>query len=566
MDNYIDTLLDSMIAPKLIKFLKQTDSNLTSKQKIEQFLKNPKNQNSINEIISASVNYHNLAQATNSESGIREINPEQDRLSSTSTLQPENQDTIAVPVRSNSGMQVVSSTHQKNLHNQVSIRRYSQLNSETVNNKTKTDTQTQFSTSFSSSFVNSENVSDILSELSNSFNSENPKSMVDCLKKLTQLVKSDTGSDFFNEHIILQIGTYLDHAVEEVNQAALLCHAAILLGNLSTHFIFQAFENLCHNIHKISSQDLDKIGALKRIRLVFDFFELNFENNQRNPSLFIHDILDHFIHLICQLRIFSIFCLFKYKWFERFSLKSHLRKHILSNSLFVDKFLPMAMQIVEGKFETEPEGKNPGDRVKNLAQLNGKLKTLTYVNCLEILTQLSLYADFVAQHKFLAEFYDEKLEKILLENSSCNSKTLVNKTSISCLKLLKNVERLPRAVELGSKNLPDGNFPDTYKDFNNEDFLSYFRENLITTNFIKFYQTHHQQNYVKNIYQNVKIQDIYQKEVYIPLISQGRRDKNTVDSFYGVMIENFGFDGISSLEEFEKKFYTFVIDRLFLYL
>ena len=149
--------------------------------------------------------------------------------------------------------------------------------SETISNSTKT--ATQLSSSFMSSYVN--NVNDLMQEL---VNSSHMSEQVDCLRRLTQIAKSDSTIDFFSEQSIDKISEYLEHDNESINEAALTFHAGVVLYSNSHLFLYQTFHNLVQHILSIPAEHMTTIGAFKRFRLVLNFLEFNFEQVNRIPT------------------------------------------------------------------------------------------------------------------------------------------------------------------------------------------------------------------------------------------------------------------------------------------
>ena len=261
-------------------------------------------------------------------------------------------------------------------------------------------TQTHLSSSFMSSYVN--NVSDIMEQLENS---ENVDEKVESLKKLTNLAKSDSTIDFFSERVIDKISEYLSDNNETINQQALIFHAGLLLYSNSHLFLYQTFRNLVNHILTIPKEHMTTIGAFRRMRLVLNFLEFNFENVVRIPSWFVQDILEDFMKLVTNFTVFINLILLKYKWFEKLFMKTQFRRHMIDFACF-KKF----MKIIESILKND------------VTVTDKKHKTLIYVNALEIATIACCFDQFDN---------NELLFKILkkgMENG-CNSVKVSCKTS-----------------------------------------------------------------------------------------------------------------------------------------
>ena len=223
-------LLASTIMPKLLDFLEQDDQNPADpKSKIERFLTVHENLELFNEVVETLENQNeSSSSATTSihlgqgdslshepefmlvqESGdnfdrIQVVEEIHSRRSSTNHVHNHNPPNRNQRIRSSNGPQ-------HPLRSQA-------VPSETISSKTQTTSNAQLSSSLTSSFVNSETVNDILYDLNCS---DNCHDIIENIRRLAHLVKTDTGSDFFNEHIIIQMGSYLDHDNEAVNESAL---------------------------------------------------------------------------------------------------------------------------------------------------------------------------------------------------------------------------------------------------------------------------------------------------------------------------------------------------------
>ena len=384
MTHQLKSLLNTLLAPKLTSYLQNDPSDLPLQEKVQNFLSIEDNEKLFNDIIE---NVQNSVAQNAMHIGNGDSTSEQSHSQVAQVMVIDGpgsgQFREIIGPSGPASIRKMAQKHAQGHHGQAPFRPEVQL-SETISNKTSSNAQ--LSSSLTSSFVNSETVNDILSDLNSS---ENNRDIIENIKRLAQLVKTDTGSDFFNEHIIIQIGSYLDHVDEKVSEAALVFHAAVLLGSLSTQFMYQAYENLIINIKESSSNSRKTTQQiLKRIRLILDFFQYNFEMNQRNPVMFVADVLENFIKLICDIEMFCYVCLFEYRWFDRFCLKAHFRKHILEYDVFNEQLLKMLLSISELKF---PDPSHlPHDKNFNLT---GKLKTLAVVNSLEILTIYQLYTE-----------------------------------------------------------------------------------------------------------------------------------------------------------------------------
>ena len=150
------------------------------------------------------------------------------------------------------------------------------LNTLSNNSTASSETVTkQLSSSFMSSY-NSKSVNDLANDLKNSETSEE---VLEIFDKFCQLAKSDTSADFFNEKIINELSSYLDHEDEVVNTKVLIFHATILLNSGSYLFVFQTFQNLITHMKAIPEVHLSSVGAFRRLRLVFDFLRIGFKTN-----------------------------------------------------------------------------------------------------------------------------------------------------------------------------------------------------------------------------------------------------------------------------------------------
>jgi len=280
------------------------------------------------------------------------------------------------------------------------------------NASSSTHTQTQLSSSFMSSYVNNNSVGEILHDL---LHTQDSSERLEALRRLTQLAKSDTSIDFFSETIVNQISRFLEDDDESVNEAALVFHASILLNSSSHLFIYQAFHNLIQHIAQIPREHLTTIGAFKRLRLILDFFEHNFEMSHRVPSWFVQEMLEDFLTLVTDFDIFANISLFSYKWFERFFLKTQFRRAILEYSNFND-FLQLIKSIIELK--------HPRFRSQRYRD-QPKLKTLIVKNSLEIATTCACFEQISADDYLLSI-----LASFAGETPIGNSKT-VRKAAIS---------------------------------------------------------------------------------------------------------------------------------------
>lgn len=154
------------------------------------------------------------------------------------------------------------------------------------------------------------------------------------------------------------------------------------------------------------------------MRLILNFLEFNFESVIRIPSWFVQDILDDFIRLASNFKVFINLILLEYKWFERLFRKTQFRRHMIDFKHF-DEFTNLMKNILIGE-------ENGLDNVTDL-----KHKTLIIVSALEIATTATCFDQFDSEEilHWLKTAVESKCETIKLAAQK-SFITLVNKDKI----------------------------------------------------------------------------------------------------------------------------------------